>query len=300
MKHYVLDTSVLLHSPNALFAFNEHVVVLPEVVLEELDHFKSESSDRGVNSRQVSRIIDSLLAAGNLLDGVPINDHGGILKIETTHLSTRMPEYWDHSRADNRILQVCKGLSEINRNVILVSRDTNMRVKAAILNIQAEDFRNDKVPDVEEQYSGRAVVYASSAVINAFHGDDAGHIDPAGLYTFDERSNTLLPVSLSVNEFVLICSTDNDQHKALGRFDGRSVVHLRYHKRSPFGVVPRNVGQIFMQECLMMSAEEAPLVIIKGLSLLVVFCKKIFINIHMGLHQRLINMNTVVGINVSI
>jgi len=283
MKHYVLDTSVLLHSPNALFAFNEHVVVLPEVVLEELDHFKSESSDRGVNSRQVSRIIDSLLAAGNLLDGVPVNDHGGILKIETTHLSTRMPEYWDHSRADNRILQVCKGLSEINHNVILVSRDTNMRVKAAILNIQAEDFRNDKVPDVEEQYSGRAVVYASSAVINAFHGDDSGHIDPAGLYTFDERSHTLLPVSLSVNQFVLICSTDNDQHKALGRFDGRSVVHLRYHKRSPFGVIPRNVGQIFMQECLMMSAEEAPLVIIKGPA----GTAKTFYSLAVGLHKTM-------------
>ena len=264
MKYYVLDTSVLLHSPNALFAFSEHVVVLPEVVLEEIDHFKSESSDRGVNSRQVSRIIDSLLSSGNLLEGVPINDFGGVLKIETNHLDIHMPEYWLHAKADNRILQVCKGLSEDNRNVILVSRDTNMRVKAAILNIQAEDFRNDKVPDLDEQYSGRAVVYASSDVINAFHADDSGVIELSSLSLFDECSNTLLPASLSVNQFLLICSTDNDQHTALGRFDGRSVVHLRYHKRNPFGVTPRNVGQIFMQECLMMSAAEAPLVIIKG------------------------------------
>lgn len=264
MKYYVLDTSVLLHSPNALFAFSEHVVVLPEVVLEEIDHFKSESSDRGVNSRQVSRIIDSLLSSGNLLEGVPINDFGGVLKIETNHLDIHMPEYWLHAKADNRILQVCKGLSEDNRNVILVSRDTNMRVKAAILNIQAEDFRNDKVPDLDEQYSGRAVVYASSDVINAFHADDSGVIELSSLSSFDECSNTLLPASLSVNQFLLICSTDNDQHTALGRFDGRSVVHLRYHKRNPFGVTPRNVGQIFMQECLMMSAAEAPLVIIKG------------------------------------
>ncbi len=264
MKYYVLDTSVLLHSPNALFAFSEHVVVLPEVVLEEIDHFKSESSDRGVNSRQVSRIIDSLLSSGNLLEGVPINDFGGVLKIETNHLDIHMPEYWLHAKADNRILQVCKGLSEDNHNVILVSRDTNMRVKAAILNIQAEDFRNDKVPDLDEQYSGRAVVYASSDVINAFHADDSGVIELSSLSSFDECSNTLLPASLSVNQFLLICSTDNDQHTALGRFDGRSVVHLRYHKRNPFGVTPRNVGQIFMQECLMMSAAEAPLVIIKG------------------------------------
>lgn len=264
MKYYVLDTSVLLHSPNALFAFNEHVVILPGVVLEELDHFKSEASDRGVNSRQVSRIIDSLLSAGNLLEGVPINDFGGILKIETNHLNICIPEYWSQSKTDNRILQVCKGLSESNRNVILVSRDTNMRVKAAILNIQAEDFRNDKVPSVDEQYSGRAVVYASSDVIDSFHTDDAGCIDPGSVYSFDEYTNTLTPAALDVNQFLLICSTDNDQHTALGRFDGRNIVHLRYQKRNPFGVTPRNVGQIFMQECLMMSAEEAPLVIIKG------------------------------------
>ncbi len=65
-----------------------------------------------------------------------------------------MPEHWDRSKADNRILQVCKGLSESNLNVILVSRDTNLRVKATILKIYAEDFRNDKAPNVAEQYSG--------------------------------------------------------------------------------------------------------------------------------------------------
>lgn len=264
MKYYILDTNVLLHSPNALFAFNEHFVILPEVVLEELDRFKSEASDRGANSRQVSRIIDSLLSKGNLLEGIPINDYGGILKIETNHLNTKMPEHWDPSKADNRILQVCKGLSESNHNVILVSRDTNLRVKATILNIQAEDFRNDKVPTVDAQYSGRAVVYAPSHILDAFHLDDSQCILPSSLRAFDECTNELIPASLSVNQFLLIRSTDNDQHTALGRFDGRNIVHLRYNTYKPFGIVPRNIGQIFMQECLMMSPAEAPLVILKG------------------------------------
>ncbi|MHC1746584.1 MAG: PhoH family protein [Negativicutes bacterium] len=264
MKHYILDTNVLLHSPNALFTFNEHFVILPEVVLEELDRFKSEASDRGANSRQVSRIIDSLLSKGNLLEGIPINDCGGVLKIETNHLKTPMPEHWDQAKADNRILQVCKGLSESNHNVILVSRDTNLRVKATILNIQAEDFRNDKVPTVNEQYSGRAVVYAPSHILDAFHLDDSQYILPGSLYAFDECTNELVPASLSVNQFLLIRSTDNNKHTALGRFDGRNVVHLRYHNHKPFGIVPRNIGQIFMQECLMMSPAEAPLVILKG------------------------------------
>lgn len=263
-KYYVIDTNVLLHSPNAIFAFNEHTVIIPEVVLEELDRFKSESNDRGANSRQISRIIDTLRITGNLLEGVPLNEQGGILKIETNHLNTKIPANWLPSKPDNRILQVCKGLAENNLFTVLVSRDTNMRVKATILNIQAEDFRNDKVGSIEEQYTGRATVYASSKIINTFHQDAIQSIDPASLFIYDETANKLTVASLQTNQFLLIRSTDNDRHTALGRFDGEKIVHLRYYNRNPFGVVPRNIGQIFMQESLMMSATEAPLVIIKG------------------------------------
>ena len=90
-KSYVLDTNVLLHSPHALFTFSEHTIVIPEVVLEELDRFKSESNDRGANSREVSRIIDQLRARGNLIEGVPLNDDGGVLRIAINHLETPCP-----------------------------------------------------------------------------------------------------------------------------------------------------------------------------------------------------------------
>ena len=118
IKHYVLDTNVLLHSPHSLFAFSEHTIVIPEVVLEELDRFKSEPNDRGANSREVSRIIDQLRAKGNLIDGVLLNDEGGLLRIAINHLDTSMPPHWDRSKADNRILQVCRGLAEEGRQVI--------------------------------------------------------------------------------------------------------------------------------------------------------------------------------------
>ena len=100
-KNYVLDTNVLLHSPHALLAFNEHTVIIPEVVLEELDRFKAESSDRGANSREVSRIIDQMRTQGDLLSGVRLNDHGGLLRIETNHLDTGMPPHWERNKADN-------------------------------------------------------------------------------------------------------------------------------------------------------------------------------------------------------
>lgn len=263
-KCYVLDTNVLLHSPSSIFAFSEHTVVLPEVVIEELDRFKKEATERGANSRHVSRVIDKLRLEGNLLEGVALNQAGGILRLESNHMSTEMPPHWDREKADNRILQICKGLMESGMQTILVSRDTNMRVKATILKVQAEDFRNDKVAKIDQQYTGRSIVYSSSDCINGFHKDEANWLTPENLYSYDEAAGLLTAAPLVTNQFLLIRSTDNDRHTALGRFDGQKIVHLRYRNRNPFGVTPRNVGQIFMQECLMMSAEEAPMVIIKG------------------------------------
>jgi len=282
-KYYVLDTNVLLNSPNAIFAFDEHHVIIPEVVLEELDRFKKETSDRGANSRQVSRVIDTLRTAGNLLEGVSLNDQGGTLRIETNHLGTIVSDYWDKNKPDNRILQICKGLAEQNKEVVLVTQDTNMRVKASILQINAEDFRNEKVAAVEEQYTGRAVVYTSSEIINRFYENDTNFITPDNLTMYDETTLRLSSVDLTTNQFLLIKSTDNDRHTALGRFDGQKVVQLRYRNRNPFGVTPRNVGQTFIQECLMMSAEEAPLVIIKGIS----GTAKTFYSLAVGLHENM-------------
>lgn len=281
-KCYVIDTNVLLHSPNAIFTFNEHTVIIPEVVLEELDRFKSESNERGANSREVSRIIDTLRTIGNLLKGVPLNEQGGILQIETNHLDTKIPANWPSSRPDNRILQVCKGLAESNHCTILVSRDTNMRVKATIIGISAEDFRNEKVASIKDQYTGRGTFYTTSETINAFHQNDLNTIEPTLLFTYNENTHMLENTPLETNQFLLIRSTDNDRHTALGRFDGERIVHLRYYNRNPFGVLPRNIGQIFMQECLMMSATEAPLVIIKGPA----GTAKTFYALAVGLHQH--------------
>ena len=281
IKHYVLDTNVLLHSPHALFTFNEHTIVIPEVVLEELDRFKSETNDRGANSREVSRIIDQLRARGNLIEGVSLNGEGGVLRIAINHLETSLPPHWDRNKADNRILQVCRGLAEEGRHVILVSRDTNMRVKADILDIAAEDFRNEKVASIEEQYTGRAEAYTTSEIIDRFAGDGTNALSPADLRIFDPAGRGMVAPDLVTNQFLLIRSVDNDRHTVLGRFDGSKIVHLKYLDRNPFGVTPRNVGQVFMQECLMLGADEAPLVIIKGPA----GTAKTFYSLAVGLHR---------------
>jgi PhoH-like ATPase len=280
-KCYVIDTNVLLHSPNAIFAFNEHLVVIPEVVIEELDRFKKEGSERGASSRYISRVIDKFRLTGNLLEGVKLNNLGGTLRIEANHLTTEMPAYWEKGKNDNRILQVCKGLMESGNTAILVSRDTNMRVKASILKVPAEDFRNDKVASIEQQYTGRQTVYAPGNVIDGFYTEDTNYILPEKLLAYDENAGVLIPAAFVANQFLLIKSTDNERHTALGRFDGQKIVQLRYRNRNPFGITPRNIGQIFLQECLMMSGQEAPLVIVKGPA----GTAKTFYSLAVGLHN---------------
>ena len=281
IKHYVLDTNVLLHSPHALFTFSEHTLVIPEVVLEELDRFKSESNDRGANSREVSRLIDQLRARGNLIEGVALNEEGGLLRIAINHLETPMPPHWDKFKADNRILQVCRGLAGEGQTVVLVSRDTNMRVKADILGIAAEDFRNEKVAKIEDQYTGRAKVYAASDTINRFYACDTNFLSIEDLRIFNDSTQSMVEPELTTNQFLVIHAEDNPRQTALGRFDGSKIVPLKYRDYNPFGVTPRNVGQIFMQECLMLGADEAPLVIIKGPA----GTAKTFYSLAVGLHR---------------
>ncbi len=281
IKHYVLDTNVLLHSPHALFTFSEHTLVIPEVVLEELDRFKSESNDRGANSREVSRLIDQLRARGNLIEGVSLNEEGGLLRIAINHLETPMPPHWDKFKADNRILQVCRGLAGEGQTVVLVSRDTNMRVKADILGIAAEDFRNEKVAKIEDQYTGRAKVYATSDTIDRFYACDTNFLSIEDLRIFNDSTQSMVEPELTTNQFLVIHADDNPRQTALGRFDGSKIVPLKYRDYNPFGVTPRNVGQIFMQECLMLGADEAPLVIIKGPA----GTAKTFYSLAVGLHR---------------
>lgn len=107
-KIFILDTNVLLQSPQAIYAFDDNDVVIPEVVLEELDKFKKESTENGINARQAARMLDELREQGDLTSGVELLN-GGSLRIELNFTDITLPEGWLPGKADNRILKVCKG-----------------------------------------------------------------------------------------------------------------------------------------------------------------------------------------------
>lgn len=260
-KTYVLDTNVILYSSGALLAFGDNEVVVPEVVLEELDNFKKDKTELGLNARQASRLIDGLRKLGNLTVGVPL-PNGGTIKVESNYLKTEMPKHWEQSKADNRILQVCKALKEAGKEVSLITKDTFLRIKADIVNVKSEDFYEKVVPAGDEQYTGRKEVYISSDKLSEFYNKRL--ISGEDLLCYDNESGEYYQPRLQVNEFLVMFSMDNIKQSALGRFDGKNIVPLQFKDSRPLGLSTRNVGQRFMLECLFADSNEAPLAIIKG------------------------------------
>lgn len=145
-KIYVLDTNVLLQDPHSIFSFDDNEVVIPAVVLEEVDSKKRNMDEVGRNARQVSKLIDNLRQHGKLHEKIPL-ENGGHLRIELNHRSFhQLQEIFVEKTNDNRILAVAKNLSleeetkEDGREVILVSKDVLVRVKADAIGLKAEDF----------------------------------------------------------------------------------------------------------------------------------------------------------------
>ena len=154
IRLFVLDTNVLMHDPSALFRFEEHDVYLPMMTLEELDNHKKGMSEVARNARTVSRSLDQLVAntSGVLGDGIPLSKLGnkdatGSLYFQIELNSITLPDGLPTGKADNMILGVVRELqqSRKDRQVVLVSKDINMRIKARALGLPAEDYFNDQV-----------------------------------------------------------------------------------------------------------------------------------------------------------
>ena len=163
-KLFVLDTNVLMHDPMCLFLFEEHDVYLPMIVLEELDSHKKGMTEVARNARQTSRSLDALAATlgSDMKLGLPLNGTGhieaqGKLFFQTQIMDVTLPMSLPQGKADNQILGVVQALVNMHtpREVVLVSKDINMRVKARALGLAAEDYQNDKVlEDGDLMYSG--------------------------------------------------------------------------------------------------------------------------------------------------
>jgi PhoH-like ATPase len=265
-KLFVLDTNVLMHDPTSLFRFDEHDIFLPMVTLEELDNNKKGLSEVARNARQVSRNLDALAsftdAGGNFdaktgiaLDKTGHKDAAGKLFFQTTLLDIKLPEGLPQGKADNQILGVVRSLREQQpeRDVVLVSKDINMRVKARALGLPAEDYFNDKtLEDGDLLYTG---VLPLPADFWERHGKTMESWQQGG-HTFYRISGPLVP-ALLVNQFVFLETPGAAPlYARVTEITGKSAVlkTLRdygHAKNAVWGVTSRNREQNFALNLLM-------------------------------------------------
>ena len=258
-KLFVLDTNVLLHDPNSLFKFEEHDVFLPMLVLEELDHQKKGMSEVARNARQASRYLDGLVAEnkGSVesphLDTLGNTEARGALHFQTTALMSELPMSLPAGKADNLILGVVHALQQhhADREVVLVSKDINMRLKALALGLRAEDYYNDHVIDDSDLlYEG--VMPLPDNFWNQ-HGKDIESWQQGGTTYY--RIKGPLCAQLIVNEFVFL-EGEMPLYAQVKEVTGKSAVlatlrDYSHGKNNVWGITAKNREQNFAMNLLM-------------------------------------------------
>jgi PhoH-like ATPase len=257
-KIYVLDTNVLLQDPFAIFAFEENEVVIPAIVLEEVDSKKRYMDEIGRNARQVAKLMDQFREKGKLHDKVLL-ENGGQLRVELNHRSfEKMKDMFDEKSNDNRIiavalnLQLEENLKGNGKPVILVSKDALMRVKADAIGIQAEDFLSDRVITSDHIYSGYLEVYVGLEVLNKFYKEHK-------IALKELRYQHIYP-----NQFVILKDELGSSASAIGKVDKdcKVVIPLIRELDHVWGIKPRNVQQRMAFELLL--RDDLPLVTLVG------------------------------------
>jgi PhoH-like ATPase len=242
LKTFVLDTNVLLHNPQSLFAFKDNRLVLPLAVIEEIDDQKKRHDEIGRNAREVSRLLDELRSAGDLSRGVPLPG-GGTIRIEVNqrHVEAigRELDVIDLAKPDNRILAVALNLSRESQDgpVFLVSKDLNLRVKADVLGVRAQDLDFDKV-DFKVLYSGQTEARVTRDRIDALYRDR--RLDLDGLS------------EVRPNQFVILKNVTDGSSSALARRIGDDLVPVTAGVADEcFGLRARNKEQTFALDLLL-------------------------------------------------
>ena len=260
-KLFVLDTNVLMHDPMCLFNFEEHDIFLPMIVLEELDSNKKGMTEVARNARQTSRTLDALVASpgsdistGLKLSSTGHRQVGGRLFFQTQALDFKLPPSLPQGKADNQILGVVDALRAqyAPREVVLVSKDINMRVKARALGLAAEDYQNDKtLEDGDLLYSG------SMALPADFWIKHAKSIESwqSGSHTFYRLSGPIVP-ELHINQFVYFeAPGEPSLYARVTEIRGKTVVlktlkDFNHLKNAVWGVTTRNREQNFAMNLL--------------------------------------------------
>lgn len=295
-KTYMLDASVLLHDPNAIYAFEDNLLIIPTLTIETLSDAAAQPGERGANARDALRKIMALFNGEEEVARIVSSDEGKSTFEEEISVQGVDPEFDPESNTsdfmtrftnaavtlqdtggtvaltysdwDEDILKVAS-----DNSAILITKDSATRLTAIARGIAAEDYLHDRVDDTGRFYSGRSIVYLPSKSVSTLVSNGSVAF-PAGtpVYNVDEKTGQEVErdpeYHLTENEFLVVKNSESpNAGGALGRFTHGKIVTLKWDKCRPYDVQPRNVGQRFAIEALMapaMGDDAAPLVILKG------------------------------------
>ena len=239
-KIFVLDTNVLIHNPNAMFTFEENTVVIPITVIEEVDNFKKGIDEKGRNARQIGRYLDKLREKGSLRDGVK-TEKGGIIKVVLSRkVSDTAKDVLITDTNDNLIIGTALYLhnKEPDKEVTLVSKDANVRIKADAVGIKAANFETDKI-NFSELYMGYLKIIVDDGTIEKFKKDEFMNNDFGEIYP---------------NQFVMFCKNEDDEDGLVARYSvaNNAIYPLKYYTgQEIFGIKARNIEQTMSFDLLM-------------------------------------------------
>ena len=254
-KIFVLDTSVILYSHDAILNFEEHDVGIPITVLEELDHFKKGNDTKNFEAREFIRMIDKLSSDHMLDHWIPLNgkSKGKFKVLMTSDSKIDAEDVFDQANADHKILNAALKLQQEikGRKVILVTKDINLRLKAKALNLNAEDYETGKIKNVNSLYTGKTTLDKINVeLINKLYEE--------GLFSSDKIKDD---IELSANKYYILKSPKNS---VLAYYNPITRSIEKVEKKNAYGIKPRNAEQTFALHAIL--NPEVRLVTIRGVA----------------------------------
>lgn len=240
-KLFILDTNVLLHDYMCIYNFEENDVIIPIVVLEELDKFKRGNDLINFHAREFTRELDKLSGDMLLTANIPLGEGRGNLHIETgREFSEKVNRSFPEKTPDHRILAIADYVCNENKDkaVVLITKDINLRMKAKSLGIIAQDYENDKVANIDDLYKGITVI----------EGINQDHISmlyesPEGVPARELKLDT----NLKGHQFFIM---KNSTSSALAHYNPSDQMLKRVMKQTTYGIDPRNAEQTFALDVL--------------------------------------------------
>ena len=259
IKNYVLDTNVLIHSDGqALLAFEDNKIWISQIVMEELDSLKGRNEDNpdaAYGARKSLKMLEDLQeqSGGNLYKGIKTPDGGEItiftLSDEDLDVNA-MPSGWDKKKMDNLLIMSARALmKKRKKNVVLISNDTNVRLKAPAVGVNVESYKNDRI-DPDKLYTGRYLVRLKDDIFDLFAAEKQIPI---------VANDTVDGHEFTENEFVLASNSVGGTIPA--QYQNGALHVLRHQNEGMYDIKPRNLGQRFLKEALL---SDCPLIVVNG------------------------------------